>query len=257
MRAVLQDRNLCVDVIGTYLTTKELARLLLTCKRLHSFRPAFFETICECWQEFGRPKLSNFKKWIEKCIVLDDVVALRYFVVEECVDANFKLFNQVYSNLLPIVSTKASLSMLCSVCDLYDNVLHFSARILAVSLRSILKWGLFQACDDSMQYLLTRYEKFLFEERDVEFERTLLWDIIIFGRRQELFDFMSKRFQPRPLFYADNIPRFAQSFSSTRYVDFFLAQPGVREHRDKFMRWLVFNPNPAIRDYLRLKFQSE
>ena len=83
MRAVFENKNLCIDVIGSFLNSKELGRLLCACKKLYSFSPAYFTTIRDCWWQFGDPVFGHIAGWLEHCTRANDTQALNFLAIDE------------------------------------------------------------------------------------------------------------------------------------------------------------------------------
>ncbi len=264
MRAVFENKNLCIDVIGSFLNSKELGRLLCTCKKLYSFSPAHFTTIRDCWWQFGDPVFGHIGGWLEYCTRANDTQALNFLAIDEVYPRYLEFQRQefrvaLHNILSGIVSYVAKYGTIKTLQWAIGNHGRLMDRIDAIGLHHqftafklqiTLKASILDASDESALYLLQSYEDAMLSERpDSFFEQLFFRNVLDRGRCEALFKYARSKSEPRPgLLY-----EVLSTAESPRYIDFLCEQEDV-VYAGSCLASALENPNNAIFDYVMRKF---
>lgn len=269
MRAVFENRNLCIDVIGSFLNSKELGRLLCTCKKLYSFSPSYFTTIRDCWWQFGDPVDGTIEGWLEHCTRANDTQALDFLSVDEVLPQYLaerhghfrRAFGSVLGGIVTYSAKYGTIETLQWAIARHSYLMRtIDERALLFSHLSqthIVVASILDGSDDCALYLLKRFEDALFPKSDpgqyLQFSALLYTNSLTKGRCKALFDcaraIYEKNFFSRPGILYDIL----ESAESPRYLDF-LREREKEVDAGRCLGAAFKNPNTVIFEYVMRNF---
>lgn len=125
---VFDSKDLVLECIGAFLTTRELSNFLCVNKKTYSFSPPHIVVIRKCYSLYGLPvKNKSSRGWIKYCIKAHCLPALRYVLEKEILELEYLAYGHHISR-----HSNLGLALIeCNVSGIKNAAKYGTAEILS------------------------------------------------------------------------------------------------------------------------------